>query len=89
MFSHVESGGCDSPLSGVVKSFVGGVSIDPTKWCFNLLYSMVVGHWTCFWMELMGVSERMDEVWIALYGLAKNTHVHQTGPTFQWSCITI
>ena len=31
MFSHGESSGCHSPLSGVLKSFVDGISTDPTK----------------------------------------------------------
>ena len=27
---------------------------------------MVVSYWTCFWMEVIGVLERMDKVWIPL-----------------------
>ena len=31
LFSHGESSGYHSPLSGVIKSLLDGISIDPTK----------------------------------------------------------
>ena len=36
---------------------------------------MVVGCWTCSWMEVIGVSERMDEVWIALLWMLPHSSI--------------